>query len=240
MVWPAIGLGLAQAGLGFWQSKSASDRQNEQAREAFKLQNQQNFARRAFENLQIRKQNEYTKLAYETKLDIYGKQLAFNQDAANRAYEATQINTNRAFTQMAFQRQDLDAQLLEAVGANAASIEGENRSARLFAAKRTYGRYGAQSAQLAASARDMISNRDMQMEDIGREHYGADLRAWGNVAIAPYMQSELPPAMMQSMPQRQGNTALMIGSALMGGLSTYNQFAPSDAKIGNWFKKKDP
>lgn len=238
MVLPAIGLGLASAGLNFFGAKSSADAAHRQAKQQTKLANQQSMAQRAFENLQIRKQNEYTRQAYDTQKQLYGQQVQFNQDAANRAYDGIQINRNRQFRQMAFSRFDMTNELMEAVGANQAGMEGDNRSARLAAAKSTYGRFGQQQAQMQEQTGDINRDARMQMRDTALQQYGADLQAYSQVAIAPYMQSELPPAMQMPMPKNNFNTGLAIGSAVMGGLSTFNQFAPEGAQIQNWFAKK--
>ena len=232
MVLPAIGLGLASAGLSFFGAKSSADRANRQAREQVRMQNMQAMQERNFQNLQIRKQNEYARQAYETQVGLYEQQRQFNSEAANRAFTGVQLNRNRQLTAMAFQRQDRTNQLLEAVGANEAAIEGSNRSARLAAAKRTFGRFGVQEAQADLQTRDINTDSIRQMEDVSRQAYQADLQAYSQVAIAPYMQSELPPAMQMSMPKNNFNAGLAIGGALLGGLSTYNQFAPTKSRIG--------
>ena len=238
MVWPAIGLGLASAGLSFFGQKSQSDRAYKQAKQQTKFQNAQAAQARNFQNLQIRKQNEYAAKAYETQKQLYQTQLQFNQDAANRAFEGVQVNRNRQLTALAFQRQNLDEQLLEAVGANEAAMEGgDNRSARLAFAKQTYGRYGDQDVQMRMQAKDITSDAVRDLRGVALDQYGANLQAYSQVAIAPYMQSELPPAMQMKMPRNTFNTGLAIGGALLGGLSTYNQFAPSGPKVTDWFSK---
>ena len=118
----------------FW-CKSSADRANRQAREQVRMQNMQAMQERNFQNLQIRKQNEYARQAYETQVGLYEQQRQFNSEAANRAFTGVQLNRNRQLTAMAFQRQDRTNQPFEAVELMAA-IEGSNRSARLAAAKR--------------------------------------------------------------------------------------------------------
>ena len=240
MVLPAIGLGLASAGLSFFGAKSSADRAHRQAKEQVRMRNLQAMQERNFQNLQIRKQNEYARKAYDTQVGIYNQQRELNSQAANRAFDAIQLNRNRQLTAMAFQRQDRTNELLEAVGANEAAIEGNNRSARLAAAKRTYGRFGVQEEQARLQTRDINTDAIRSLDDTAREQYAADLQAYSQVAIAPYMQSELPPAMQMKMPRNTFNTGLAIGGAVLGGLSTYNQFAPQGSKIQDWFTKKQP
>ena len=68
MVLPAIGLGLASAGLSFFGAKSSADRAHRQAKEQVRMQNMQAMQERNFQNLQIRKQNEYARQAYDTQV----------------------------------------------------------------------------------------------------------------------------------------------------------------------------
>ena len=232
MVLPAIGLGLASAGLSFFGAKSSADRANRQAREQVRMQNMQAMQERNFQNLQIRRQNEYAQQAYEVQKDLYNQQVRFNSEAANRAFTGVQVNRNRQLNALAFQRQARTDELLEAVGANQAAIEGNNRSARLRAAKQTYGRYGVQESQADQMTRDINTDSILNMDQVARDANQANLQAYSQVAIAPYMQSELPPAMQMSMPRNTFNAGLAIGGALLGGLSTYNQFAPKKSRIG--------
>ena len=151
MAWEALAIAVAGAGLDYFKGKSASDLKRKQQKRAHAAQIAQQHAARNFQNLQIRRGNEYRQRIWEEKVNVYNQQVQFNEEAAARAYEGAQINRNRQLQAFAFQLGDRQAELLEAVGANAASMEGDNRSAQLAAAKMTFGRYGRQRGNVPAS-----------------------------------------------------------------------------------------
>lgn len=230
MVWPAIGLGLAQAGLSYFGQKSQADAQRKAYKKQVQAQRAMADASRNFQNLQIRKGNEYRKKIWDAKVGIYNQQIALNQQAANRAFDAAQINRNRQLQAFAFQLEGRHADLLETVGYNTASMEGENRSAELASAKMTYGRFGRMRAQDFEQIKDINVDTERSMGDIATEQYKADLNAWSQVAVPPMMQDELPPNMWGKIGGPSGmNTGLMIGTAFMSGLSTFNAFKPPSA-----------
>ena len=240
MVWPAIGLGIAQAGLGFASSYSASQRQHKQARERIKAQNQQAVAARAQQNLQIRSQNAYTQMAFGIKKQLVDTQKNLNIDAAERAYTGAFINRDRQLTALAFSRNRRQQELLEAVGAANASMEGDNRSAALAYAKNTWGRYGQQSVEDLEQVSNVNENTKLTIADTEGQLKARNAQLDAQVAIPPYMQQELPPAVQMALPG--GPSAMDIGlmgaSSLMSGLSTYDQFAPDQFKVSKMFTKE--
>ena len=230
----AAGLGLAQAGMSIFGGLDQQNRAYRDQKRAIRQQNQQAAMARNFQNLQIRKQNQYAQQAFQVKKGLVAQQKALNLEAAERAYAGVQINRDRQLTAMAFNREDRTSQLLEAVGANAASIDPGNRSAQRAAAMRTYGRFGRQQVQDQMQVRDLNESSRLQTSDIFGQLRAANAQADAQVAIAPYMQSELPPAFQMAGPSRPSglSTALMIGSGILGGLSTYNSFAAEQDRIG--------
>lgn len=234
----AISFGaLALAGVGgaldFFGKKSAADSQYRQQKQAIEQANAQAVMARNAQNLRIREQNAYTAQAYEIQKGIFKQQVALNNEAAERAWLGASLNRDRQLTALAFQRQDLAAELLESVGANTASIEGDNRSAQLAAAKRTYGRFGRMGAQADMQVDDINEGARMQVRDIAGQLKQQNLQAYSQVAIAPYMQKELGPAAQMSGPSRPSglSNALMIGQGLLGAASTYNSLAAPQDKI---------
>jgi len=230
-------MGLGSMGLNIFGGLSERDRAYRDQKRAIRQQNQQAAMARNFQNLQIRKQNQYAQQAFQVKKGIVAQQKALNLEAAERAYAGVQINRDRQLTAMAFNREDRTSQLLEAVGANAASIDPGNRSAQRAAAMRTYGRFGRQQVQDQMQVRDLNESSRLQTSDIFGQLRAANAQADAQVAIAPYMQSELPPAFQMAGPSGPTglSTALMIGQGFMGGIQTYNQFAPGDAQLGRKF-----
>ena len=229
----ALGFSLLSGGLNVFNQYNQSNTQLKQARRRVAHENAMAQASRNFQNLQIKRSNEYQRQAFETQKGIYRQQVAFNNDAANRAYEGIQFNRNEQLAAVAFQRQDIAQNLLRAVGANNASIDPGNASAARAADMGTIGVAGKQQTQLGKTVKGIDIGAQQSMRDAAAQQYNADLQAWSQVAIAPYMQSELPPAVSAPMPQGMSGLSqgLMIGGAVLGGLGSYNQFAPDDDKL---------
>ncbi len=237
MVWPAIGLGIAQAGLGFASSYTTAQRQTRQARERIKAQNEAATAARQQQNLQIRDQNRHTAMAFGIKKQLVDTQIKLNTDAAERAYTGAFINRDRQLTALAFARGRRQQELLEAVGAANASMEGDNRSAALAYAKNTWGRYGQMQVEDEQQVTDINEGTRLTTADVRGQLEARNAQARAQVAIPPYMQKELPPAMQMALPGGPTGlqTGLMIGSSLMSGLSTYDSFAPEQNKLSKLF-----
>jgi hypothetical protein len=219
----ALGLAGLGAGLDMFGKFSAQDRQYKQQKQAVNQRNAQAVMARNAQNLQ----------AHQIQKGIVKQQIALYNEAAERAYLGASLNRDRQLTALAFQRQDLAAELLEAVGANTASIEGDNRSAQLAAAKRTYGRFGRMQTQAEMQVDDINESARMQVKDIAGNVKARNLQAYSQVAIAPYMQQELGPAFQMAGPSRPSglSNALMIGQGLLGAASTYNSLAAPQDKI---------
>ena len=131
----ALGLGLFNTGLkifsGFSQQRTQHENQKRQVRAA----NIQAQMERDAQNRQIRAQNDYAMYEYGVRKQLAQQQMQYNAQAASLAYTKTQENRAMQLKQMAFARANRGAELLEIVGANAAAIEGDNRSAELAAAR---------------------------------------------------------------------------------------------------------
>ena len=229
----ALGFSLLSGGLNVFNQYNQSNTQLKQARRRVAMENAMAQASRNFQNLQIRRGNEYRRKAYETQKGIYRQQVAFNQDAATRAYEGIQFNRNEQLAAIAFQRQQINEDLLKAVGANNASIDPGNASAARAADLATIGVAGRQQTQIGKTVKGIDIGAEQSMRDTAAQQYNADLQAWSQVAIAPYMQSELPPAVTAPMPKGMSGLSqgLMIGGAVLGGLGTYNSMAPRGSKL---------
>lgn len=230
----SLGIAGLGAGLNFFGQRNAAESQRRQNNRQIRLQNQAALQERNFQNLQIRDQNRYAAEEYQSRVDQYNLQRQYNQDAANQAYDSEQQRLLEQFRQAAFQRSGLEQQLLEAAGSNAAMAEGRGRSFRRAAAVSTYGQFGRAMEQMRQGNVDAKRASAGRMRQIQTEQYGRDLAAYSNVAMAPYMQRELPAAMQMPMQKSSGfNTALQIGNAVMGGINTYSSLAAPAA--GNLF-----
>jgi len=229
----AFGVGLASAGLKFWGAKNAADQQQAQINRQIRFQNRAAREERRLQNLQIRDRNRYAAEEYQTRINQYKAQREFNQQAANLAYDAEQQRMVEQFRQQAFQRSGLKRQLLEAAGVNAAMAEGRGRSFERASAMATTGQFGRSMEQMRQGAEDARRSSAGRMRQISTEQYGRDLAAYSNVAMRPYMQRELPPALQMATQKSSGfNTMLQIGNALLGGAQTYASLAaPSSGNI---------
>ena len=229
MAWEALAIAVAGAGLDYFKGKSASDLKRKQQKRAHAAQVAQQYAARNFQNLQIRKGNEYRQRIWEEKVNVYNQQVQFNEEAAARAYEGAQINRNRQLQAFAFQLSDRQAELLEAVGANAASMEGDNRSAQLAAAKMTFGRYGRQRAQSFQQVMDLNADTRRYLDGIHRQHITANFAAKSRLGVPPMMQAEIPPQNYAEPVFEQFNPWLGGASAAFTGMNLFNTFKPQSA-----------
>ena len=234
MAYTALGLGLFNAGMKIFGGMSKQRTEFENQKRQVRAANVQAQMQREAQNRQIRAQNSYAQYEYGIRKQMAQQQMQYNAEAAIRGYQSTQENRLMQLKQMAFERQNRAMQLLEAAGATSASIEGDNRSAQLAAAKATFGEYGRQKVQDAESVKDLNRQARHQMQDIFLQHKTANLEAYSQVAVQPYMQSELGPAAMMGMPRGPSflSQALMIGGGIMDGLGTYNQFAAPQDRLG--------
>jgi hypothetical protein len=223
----SLGVTALSSGLGFFGQRSAADSQRRQRNQQIKLQNRAAAEERRLQNLQIRDRNKYAAEEYQSRVNQYNAQRGFNQQAANLAYESEQQRLIESFRQQAFQRSGLQRQVLEAAGANAAMGEGRGRSFERAAAVSTYGQFGRSMEQMRQGTEDARRSSAGRMRRISTEQYGRDLAAFSNVAMAPYMQRQLPAAMQMPMQRGSGfNSMLQIGNAFLGGLNTYSTLAP--------------
>lgn len=229
MAWEALAIAVAGAGLDYFKGKSSSDLKRKQQKRAHAAQIAQQHAARNFQNLQIRKGNEYRQRIWEEKVNVYNQQVQFNEEAAARAYEGAQINRNRQLQAFAFQLSDRQAELLEAVGANAASMEGDNRSAQLAAAKMTFGRYGRQRAQSFQQVMDLNADTRRYLDGIHRQHITANFAAKSRLGVPPMMQAEIPPQNYAEPVFEQHNPWLGGASAAFTGMNLFNTFKPQSA-----------
>lgn len=229
----SLGFAAVSAGMNIFSGFQKQDSAYRQQKQAIDQRNAQARMARNAANLRIRSQNAFNLQAHEITKGIVKQQIALNNEAAERAYLGASLNRDRQLTALAFQRQDLAAELLEAVGANTASIEGDNRSAQLAAAKSTYGRFGRMETQAEMQVADINESARMQVKDIAGKVKAQNLQAYSQVAIPPYMQRELGPAFQMSGPSRPSglSNALMIGQGLLGGAAMYNSLAAPQDKI---------
>lgn len=230
----SLGIAAASAGLQFFGDYSKSQQGLSQRNRSIRFQNKARRQRTNLQNLQIADRNRYKANEYKTLKEQYQAQLGYNQQAADLAYEAESARMYDMYTQAAFKRSGLQRQLLESAGYNAAMNEGNRgRTFDRGSDMSTYGRYGGANQQLVAS---MLSQRGQSVrnrQNIALSQYGRNLQAFSRVAVAPYMQRQLPAPMQIPEQSSSGfNTMLQIGNAALTGLSTYSALAaPNSGNI---------
>jgi hypothetical protein len=231
----SLGIAAAGAGLDFFGNRAKSQQALRSRNQQIRIQNRQARIATELQNQQIRDRNAYAAQEYEQRKRLAKQQIGFNRDAANQAYMAENLRLQDQLTQAAFQRSGMQRQLLEAVGYNAAMNEGNRgRSFERASAMGTYGDFGRSMAQMGASLQSMRGQSASNIRRLHQQHRQADFNAFSQVAIAPYMQRELPPAFQMPTQKSSGfNTALQIGQSLLGGVSTYASLAaPAAGNLG--------
>lgn len=222
-----------QAGLGFFGDMSGREQQERQQREQLKFQRrkQQREVRRTNEG--IDRQNALADIVDRVRQRQAAQNKQFAIDAANRAYLGGAINRDRQLTSLAFDRSDRQAQLLQAVGAGNAAMEGDNRSGRRAFMMDTYGNFGRTSSRDKLRISDINADERLAAADV-RGQLGARLaQIDASVAIPTMRRRHVQMGPMASMPRANYGMQNFFSGAnhLMGALSTYNDLAPPGKKL---------
>lgn len=220
----------ASAGIGIATKAYENDRAYQQAKERQLADRQARDLARAQHNQGVELRNSQRLQIYDYRKGVHQRNVSFIQEAFNRADTGAQIDRNRLLTQKAFEREGRQIELLEAMGANAASMEGDNRSARLFNLKRTLGAYGRNEVQDKLSVDDINADTQRKRDALLRQAKNDLQRSYDTVAIPPFLESTLPanaPRIDGPRPPGFLSNALMIGQGLIGGYQTYKSITPS-------------
>lgn len=225
-----IALGAASTGLGILGGISAKKRQKKAERDARK----QAAYGATFSNVMKRFENEDIKRIYGIQLQQATEQIGLNRAAANRAYISEQRRLNEAFASAAFEKQGLISNLSQVQGTNAAA-EVFGRSAERIRGIEGLGNYGRQQAILADNLSRAAGQTGFNMEEIQRQNEMADINTLRPVSVPPSTQAigQFRPGFGSGSSGGGANTGLMIGNALLQGVSTYLQFRPPSG--GNTF-----
>lgn len=219
----------ASAGLGIGMKAYENDRAFQQAKERQLADRQARDLERSQANAAIQLRNRQRLQMYDYAKGVHSRNVSYIQEAFNRADEGAQVDRNRLLTQGAFARQNRQLELLEAMGANAASMETDNRSARLFNLKRTLGTFGRNEVQDKLGINDINEDTARKRDALARQANNDLQRSYDTVAIPPFLESTLPATTPRiDGPQPTGflSNALMIGQGLIGGYQTYKSITP--------------
>jgi hypothetical protein len=155
--------------------------------------------------------------AYQASQAAYNRQIQLNAEAANRAYAAGQMRLKNEYDKAAVDAQKVMATALQTQGKVLASGR-VGKSIGLLAqdAERTYGK------DMATLGMNLgYANQDylLSSQDTYQQAQSANAAAAANRMIKPSAPSAL-------------GLVSGIGGSLIGGLQTYNEFAPPNKKIG--------
>lgn len=207
------GLSLLSSGLGFFGDKQKADTDYKNQKKAYQLRVRQAQRETAETNKEIDRQNAYARYVHGVQKQISAQQMGFNREAANNAYLAENTRIAEIARQYAFQNADMGRQLMEAQGYNEAIDEGNRgRSFRRAAAVSTEGAYGRSKMQLQEGLRSQQNQSKINIRNIFLDHKSADLAAYAQSAIEPYMQKHISPIDPGIGPQRTFNSGLQIAN----------------------------
>ena len=178
-----------------------------------------------FDDAMIDIENERTMEIFDIKLDNYEKQLDINKNAAHSAYSAEQFKFNEQMEQAALNRNRMQKQLTQVMGAQAARGGSYSRSRERADLINSLGQYGQDQAEFDKTLYSAKSAHNQRIGAISAQHENADYTAWTQIAIAP--QLKLPgqgpgPALINTvgqMPVRTGIGFGDIAGAIGAGMS---------------------
>lgn len=155
--------------------------------------------------------------AYRASQEAYNRQIKLNAEAANRAYVADQMKLKNEYDKSAVEAQKLMTTAMQAQG-NVLASGRVGQSIGLLAqdAERSFGK------DMATLGMNLgYANEDylLSTQNTFQQAESANAAAASNRMIKP------------SAPSALGAVA-GIGGAIIGGLGTYNEFAPPNKKIG--------
>ena len=220
----------ASAGLNIGMKAYENDRAFKQAKERQLADRAARDQARAQQNQAIQTRNSQRLMLHDYKKGVHERNVSYIQDAFNRADMGAMLDRDRLLTQKAFERENRQIELLEAMGANNAAMEGDNRAARLFNLKRTLGRYGRGEVGDKLSVMEINEDTPRKKEALARQAQNDIQRSYDTIAIPPFLESSLPPTTPRiggPQPPSFLSNALMIGKGVIDGYQTYKSITPS-------------
>lgn len=197
----------AFGGLGQAQSNASARRDARRLRDyenATDLQNYE-FAERN-RNFEF---NQLTRI-YDRSLDVYRRNLNFNNQAAQRSYLAEQRVIDEQVQRLAFDRQDLFVQMLRDRGsANARGLVG-NTAARM--SNSVLAEFGRNNATLSENLVSAYRQHSMNMEDITLQRRQADLEAFSRLGLRPQRPPRPPRPLRRPVASGGASPLLSIAS----------------------------
>ena len=238
MVLPAL-VGLGQAGVSFFGKYGAAQRQHKQAKERLKMQHKMPKAQAISHNQGVRDRNAYALMVHQIKKQQGEQTKRLAGEAANRAWLGNAINRDSQLRQMAFARQGRQAELMEAVGAGYAAMEGESQSRNRALMMNTFGRYGRNEVQDLANVQGVNDKSRLAAQDIRGQLQSTINRVNAETYIPPYMEKEVGMPQRMKMPSGPSGweIGLMGAGSLLSGAMAYDKLAGDGYKLSDMFTK---
>ena len=205
MVWGAIGLGVAQAGLGFFKANNAQAARHE----AYRQQRQEtNLANRRTMS-SFYSGLDQQKAGWQNIVNVAGQEFAqakqnaaFIDKAANRAYGREQLALNETFAEAAFASEDrFVAQAMQSGQAAAAGMTGQGAANIARARSAAFGRAEARQADYLTRSR---LSRIQRMEEFQGQAQADRARAFARSSIAPMLENALVAPHLARAPMAPG------------------------------------
>ena len=209
----AIGavLGIAQAGLGIGQALFGPGSSPQIDTSAIR--------QTALRNVAIRAQNQRTKQIWQAQLNQAKEQFIQNKAAADRAYNSLQLKENEQLEAFLLKQKGMVKQLVEFQGKYKAREVYGKSAARL--ASQPEKEYGEAMRTMQMNMQRFNDQVDRDMAEVARQQQASNANVMAGISIPPAMVSELPMPSMQLPSSAGANMGLKIGSAILGGLSTF-------------------
>jgi len=179
-------------------------------------------------NAAIRAQNRRTEQIWQAQLNQVKQQYGQNKSSADRALTALQIKENEQLEAYLMQRKGLLKQLVEMRGRYGAREVYGKSAARV--ASQPEREYGETVRVLHNNMIRLSQQTDRDLAAVAENWKFADEAAYAGISVPPAMLSQIPVPGVQSASGL--NTALQIGSAVIGGFHTYAGLAAPAATGG--------
>lgn len=177
------------------------------------------------QNAAIEDANMRTRRIWKEQLKLTEKQFQYNKGSADRAYSAAQLKQNEQLEAFLMQRRGILKTLMQVQGTYGAREVYGNTDDRLEAIN-TEGSAGYAMKQLTDNLKRFSQQTDRDLAEIGRQWQFADAQAAANITVPPALQTEIP---APDMSMSGLNTALQIGSSVLGAVQTGLALTPPSA-----------
>lgn len=190
-------------------------------RDARRLRDYENATDRQNYEFALRNRNyEFNQLnrIYDRSLDVYRRNLNFNNQAAQRSYLAEQRVIDEQVQRLAFDRQDLFVQMLRDRGsAEARGVVG-NTAGRM--SNSVLAEFGRNNATLSENLVSAYRQHSSNMEDITLQRRQADLEAFSRLGLRPRRPPRPPRPISRPVASGGASPLLSIASGVASSIAS--------------------